>query len=98
MSSLLLSVPFVTSFYQLFLSFSRKKSCEIPIFKVFGSYFGIFFQKSVFLIKTANSYLSPQLFCFFSFSMTSFRKASESTTSTKGPKDNIRMTISGSSS
>ena len=47
--------------------------------------------------KAANSHLSPQLFCFFSFSMTSFLKFSDPMTSTRGPKDKIRITISGSS-
>ena len=48
--------------------------------------------------KAANSYLSPQLNCFSSFSMTNFRKGSGSKTSTIGPKERIRITISDSSS
>ncbi len=48
--------------------------------------------------KAANSYLSPQFNCFFSFSMTKFLKASEPITSTIGPKERILITISGSSS
>ena len=48
--------------------------------------------------KAANSYLSPQLSCFFSFSMTNFLKGSGSKTSIIGPKERIRITISDSSS
>ena len=48
--------------------------------------------------KAANSYLSPQLSCFSSFSMTNFLKASGSMTSIIGPKERIRITISDSSS
>ena len=48
--------------------------------------------------KAANSYLSPQLNCFSSFSTTNFRKGSGSKTSTIGPKERIRITISDSSS
>ena len=48
--------------------------------------------------KAANSYLSPQLSCFSSFSMTNFLKGSGSKTSIIGPKERIRITISDSSS
>ena len=48
--------------------------------------------------KAANSYLSPQLSCFSSFSTTNSLKGSGSKTSTMGPKERIRITISGSSS
>ena len=48
--------------------------------------------------KAANSYLSPQLSCFSSFSMTNFLKGSGSWTSIMGPKERIRITISDSSS
>ena len=48
--------------------------------------------------KAANSYWSPQLLCFFSFSMIKFLKDSGSKTSIIGPKERIRITISGSSS
>ena len=48
--------------------------------------------------KAANSYLSPQLSCFSSFSMIKFLKDSGSKTSTIGPKERIRITISDSSS
>ena len=48
--------------------------------------------------KAANSYLSPQFFWLFSFSMTKFLKFSGSITSTRGPKESILITISGSSS
>ena len=48
--------------------------------------------------KAANSYLSPQLSWFFSFSMIKFLKDSGSKTSTIGPKERIRITISDSSS
>ena len=48
--------------------------------------------------KAANSYLSPQLNCFSSFSTTNFRKGSGSKTSIIGPKERIRITISDSSS
>jgi len=65
MSSLLLSVPFVTSFYQLFLSFSRKKSCEIPIFKVFGSFFDIFFSKIGVSNKNCELLFESAAFLFF---------------------------------
>ena len=43
-------------------------------------------------------YFNPQFNCFFSFSMTNFRKDSDSKTSIIGPKERIRITISGSSS
>lgn len=48
--------------------------------------------------KAANSYLSPQLRCFSSFSTTNFRKESGSRTSIMGPNERIRITISDSSS
>ena len=48
--------------------------------------------------KAANSYLSPQLSCFSSFSMIDFLNDSRSNTSTFGPKERIRITISDSSS
>ena len=48
--------------------------------------------------KAANSYLSPQLSCFSSFSMTNFLKGSGSKTWVIGPKERIRITISDSSS
>ena len=48
--------------------------------------------------KAANSYLSPQLSCFSSFSMTKFLKDSGSKTWVIGPKERIRITISDSSS
>ena len=48
--------------------------------------------------KAANSYLSPQFFCFFSFSMINCLKDSDPITSTIGPKERILITISGSSS
>ena len=48
--------------------------------------------------KAANSYLSPQLRCFSSFSMTNFLKGSGSKTWAIGPKERIRITISDSSS
>ena len=48
--------------------------------------------------KAANSYLSPQLSWFFSFSMINFLKDSGSKTSIIGPKERIRITISDSSS
>ena len=48
--------------------------------------------------KAANSYLSPQLSWFFSFSIIKFLKDSGSKTSIIGPKERIRITISDSSS
>ena len=47
--------------------------------------------------KAANSYLSPQFNCFFSFSMIKSLNESGDTTSTVGPKESILITISGSS-
>ncbi len=48
--------------------------------------------------KAANSYLSPQFNCFFSFSIINFLKDSDPKTSTIGPKERILITISDSSS
>ena len=48
--------------------------------------------------KAANSYLSPQPSCFSSFSTIKRLKDSGSKTWVMGPKERIRITISGSSS
>ena len=43
-------------------------------------------------------YFNPIFFCFFSLSITSPRNSSEPITSTRGPKERMRITISGASS
>ena len=70
-----------------------KHTREVTLQAYFTNPYAVFHGK-----KAANSHLSPQLNCFSSFSMTIFRKSSGSRTSTKGPKERIRITISDSSS
>ena len=48
--------------------------------------------------KLRTPYLSPQLCCFFNLFLINSLKSAGSTTSTSGPNDKTRMTISGSSS
>ena len=70
-----------------------KHTLEVTLQAYFTNPYTVFHGK-----KAANSYLSPQLSWFFSFSMIKFLKDSGSKTSTIGPKERIRITISDSSS
>ena len=70
-----------------------KHTLEVTLQAYFTNPYTVFHGK-----KAANSYLSPQLSCFSSFSMTNFLKGSGSKTSIIGPKERIRITISDSSS
>ena len=70
-----------------------KHTLEVTLQAYFTNLYTVFHGK-----KAANSHLSPQLRCFSSFSMTNFLKGSGSKTSTIGPKERIRITISDSSS
>ena len=72
---------------------SLKHRLEVTLQAYFTNPYTVFHGK-----KAANSYLSPQLSCFSSFSMTNFLKGSGSKTSIIGPKERIRITISDSSS